>query len=146
MGQKPVATGTGGAVATISEPASQAAITILNKGGNAIDAAVAAAATLGVTDPFSCGIGGGGLMVIYLAKDKRVITIDHRETAPASFSPTVFRPDGKELDFDTAIASGMAVGVPGTVRGWHEALQRYGSMSFAQVLAPAIGVASKALP
>ena len=63
----PVATGTGGAVATISEPASKAALSILNQGGNAIDAAVAAAATLGVTDPFSCGIGGGGFMVIYLA-------------------------------------------------------------------------------
>jgi gamma-glutamyltranspeptidase/glutathione hydrolase len=139
----PVATGTGGAVATISEPASQAAIAILNKGGNAVDAAVAAAATLGVTDPFSCGIGGGGLMVIYLAKDKRVITIDHRETAPASFTPTVFQKDGKELDFETVVASGMSVGVPGTVRGWHEALDRYGSMSFKQVLAPAIDVATK---
>jgi gamma-glutamyltranspeptidase/glutathione hydrolase len=139
----PVATGTGGAVATISEQASQAAITILNQGGNAIDATVAAAATLGVTDPFSCGIGGGGFMVIYLAKDKRVITIDHRETAPASFTPTVFQKDGKELDFDTVVASGMSVGVPGTVRGWHEALDRYGSMSFKQVLAPAIDVASK---
>ncbi|EEF25482.1 gamma glutamyl transpeptidases, putative, partial [Ricinus communis] len=139
----PVATGTGGAVATISEPASQAAIAILNKGGNAVDAAVAAAATLGVTDPFSCGIGGGGFMVIYLAKDKRVITIDHRETAPASFTPTVFQKDGKELDFDTVVASGTSVGVPGTVRGWHEALDRYGSMSFKQVLAPAIDVATK---
>jgi gamma-glutamyltranspeptidase/glutathione hydrolase len=139
----PVATGTGGAVATISEPASQAAIAILNQGGNAIDAAVAAAATLGVTDPFSCGIGGGGFMVIYLARDKRVITIDHRETAPASFTPTVFQQDGKAMDFDTVVASGNAVGVPGTVRGWHEALARYGSMSFRQVLAPAIAVASK---
>jgi gamma-glutamyltranspeptidase/glutathione hydrolase len=139
----PVATGTGGAVATISEPASQAAIAILNEGGNAIDAAVAAAATLGVTDPFSCGIGGGGFMVIYLAKDKRVITIDHRETAPASFTPTVFQKDGKELDFETVVASGMSVGVPGTVRGWHEALDRYGSMSFKQVLAPAIDIATK---
>ncbi len=139
----PVATGTGGAVATISEPASQAAIAILNKGGNAVDAAVAAAATLGVTDPFSCGIGGGGFMVIYLAKDKRVITIDHRETAPASFTPTVFQKDGKELDFETVVASGMSVGVPGTVRGWHEALDRYGSMSFKQVLAPAIDVATR---
>ncbi len=142
----PVATGTGGAAATISEPATQAAIRILNQGGNAIDAAVAAAATLGVTDPFSCGIGGGGLMVIYLAKDKRVITLDHRETAPANFSPTVFQQDGKELDYDTVIASGMSVGVPGTVRGWHEALQRYGSMSFKQVLAPAISVASQGFP
>lgn len=139
----PVATGTGGAVATISEPASQAAIAILNKGGNAIDAAVAAAATLGVTDPFSCGIGGGGFMVIYLARDRRVITIDHRETAPASFTPTVFLNDGKQRDFEQVVASGMSVGVPGTVRGWHEALDRYGSMRFRQVLAPAIEVADK---
>ncbi|WP_426104056.1 gamma-glutamyltransferase [Massilia sp. TSP1-1-2] len=139
----PVASGTGGAVATISEQASQSAMTILNQGGNAIDAAVAAAATLGVTDPFSCGIGGGGFMVIYLAREKRVITIDHREMAPAAFTPTVFQENGKELDFDTAVASGSAVGVPGTVRGWHEALSRYGSMSFRQVLAPAIGVANK---
>jgi gamma-glutamyltranspeptidase/glutathione hydrolase len=142
----PVATGTGGAVATISEKASESAMTILNKGGNAIDAAVAAAATLGVTDPFSCGIGGGGFMVIYLAKDKRVITIDHRETAPSSFSPAVFQENGKPVDFDTAVASGASVGVPGTVRGWHEALQRYGTMSFKQVLAPAIDVATKGFP
>jgi gamma-glutamyltranspeptidase/glutathione hydrolase len=139
----PLATGTGGAVATVSEQASQAAMTILNKGGNAVDAAVAAAATLGVTDPFSCGIGGGGFMVIYLAKQQRVITIDHRETAPASFTPTVFMQDGKPIDFETAVASGAAVGVPGTVQGWHEALERYGSMSFKQVLAPAIGVAKQ---
>jgi gamma-glutamyltranspeptidase/glutathione hydrolase len=138
----PVATGSGGAVATISEPASKAAMAILNQGGNAIDAAVAAAATLGVTDPFSCGIGGGGFMMIYLAKDKRVITLDHREVAPASFSPSTFLENGKEIGFEQAVASGLSVGVPGTVRGWHEALDRYGSMSFKQVLAPAIAVAS----
>ena len=139
----PVATGTGGAVATISAKASESALDILNKGGNAIDAAVAAAATLGVTDPFSCGIGGGGFMVIYLARDQRVITIDHRETAPAKTSAEWFRQDGKPIDFDTAVASGAAVGVPGTVRGWHEALERYGSMRFNQVLAPAIAVAEQ---
>lgn len=137
----PVMTGTGGAVATISAQASQAALAILNQGGNAVDAAVAAAATLGVTDPFSCGIGGGGFMVIYLARDKRVITIDHRETAPSAVGPRLFQQDGKPLDFETAVASGAAVGVPGTVRGWHEALERYGSMRFSQVLAPAIAVA-----
>ena len=146
LAKTPVATGTGGAVATISEKASASALAILNKGGNAIDAAVAAAATLGVTDPFSCGIGGGGFMVVYLAKDKRVVTIDHRETAPASFSPSVFQENGKAIDFDTAVASGASVGVPGTVRGWHEALERYGTMSFKQVLAPAIQVATKGFP
>jgi len=139
----PVATGSGGAVATISEQASASALAILDKGGNAVDAAVAAAATLGVTDPFSCGIGGGGFMVIYLAKDKRVITIDHRETAPGAFTPAVFLENGKEIDFEKAVASGAAVGVPGTVRGWHEALERYGTMNFKQVLAPAIDVANK---
>ena len=139
----PVATGSGGAVATVSEQASKAALAILNKGGNAIDAAVAAAATLGVTDPFSCGIGGGGFMVIYLADGRRVITNDHREAAPATFTPAVFLENGKEIDFEQAVASGAAVGVPGTVRGWHDALERYGTMSFRQVLAPAIAVADK---
>jgi gamma-glutamyltranspeptidase/glutathione hydrolase len=139
--KSPLASGSGGAVATISAPASQAALAILNRGGNAVDAAVAAAATLGVTDPFSCGVGGGGFMVIYLARDNRVITLDHREVAPAAFHSNAFAPDGKAMDYDSAIASGMAVGVPGTVRGWHEALERYGSMSFKQVLAPAIKVA-----
>ncbi|WP_426196837.1 gamma-glutamyltransferase [Massilia sp. DWR3-1-1] len=141
LAKTPLATGTGGAVATISAAASQSAMTILNGGGNAIDAAVAAAATLGVTDPFSCGIGGGGFMVIYLAKQQRVVTIDSREMAPAAFTPAVFLQDGKPIDFDSAVASGAAVGVPGTVRGWHEALSRYGSRSFRQVLAPAIRTA-----
>lgn len=139
----PVAVGSGGAVATISAQASRAAMQILDAGGNAVDAAVAAAATLGVTDPFSCGIGGGGFMVIYLAQDKRVITVDHRETAPAKAGPTLFMQDGQALDFETAVASGLSVGVPGTVRGWHEALSRYGSMDFKTVLAPAIAVADK---
>ena len=143
VSKTPLATGTGGAVATISEPATKAAMHILNQGGNAIDAAVAAAASLGVTDPFSCGIGGGGFMLIYLAKENRFITIDHRETAPRNFSPSIFLKDGKEIQFDTAVSSGMAVGVPGTVRGWHEALSRYGTMNFKQVLAPAIVTAEQ---
>ncbi|HEV7815680.1 MAG TPA: gamma-glutamyltransferase, partial [Janthinobacterium sp.] len=107
---------------------------------------VAAAAALGVTEPFSCGIGGGGFMVIYLAREKRLITIDHRETAPAAFTPTVFQENGKDMGFDDVVASGLSVGVPGTVRGWNEALSRYGSMSFKQVLAPAIELAGKGFP
>lgn len=139
--RSPTASGYGGAIATISEAASQAALSILREGGNAIDAAIAAAAVLGVTDPFSCGIGGGGFMLIHYAKDGRIVSIDHRETAPSSISSTIF--SGKEIDKKTAIASGLSVGVPGTVRGWHEALTRFGTMSFADVLKPAILVAEK---
>ena len=141
--KSPVATGSGGAAATINEQATQAAMTILNRGGNAVDAAVAAAAVLGVTDPFSCGIGGGGFMMVYLAREQRVVTIDHRETAPASVTPSLFQQDGKPADFAASVASGVSVGVPGTVRGWQDALTRYGSMSLRQVLAPAISVADK---
>ena len=144
LAKQPVDSGHGGAVATISHEASLAAMEILNAGGNAIDAAVAAAATLGVTDPFSCGIGGGGFMLIWSAKDRRVIALDHREVAPASFHPGVFLDaEGKAMDWKATVPNGIAVGVPGTVRGWHEALTRYGTMGFDKVLAPAIRVADQ---
>ncbi len=139
----PLARGYGGAVATINELASKAALKVLNEGGNAIDASVAAAAVLGVTDPFSCGIGGGGFMMIYLAKDKRVISIDHRETAPAAIDSSLFQQQGKDIDFEKAKASGLSIGVPGTVRGWHEALTRFGTKDFATLLAPAIEIAER---
>ncbi|CAM4293645.1 gamma-glutamyltransferase [Deinococcus marmoris] len=137
----PSATGTGGAVATVDHDASMAAMKILEAGGNAVDAAVAAAATLGLTEPFSCGVGGGGFMVVYLAKEKRVITIDHREMAPASFTPSVFLEGGKPIDFGERVTSGLSAGIPGTVMGWQEALRRYGTKTFAEVLAPAISLA-----
>lgn len=141
---QPTATGTGGAAATVDALATRAAMDILAQGGNAIDAAVAAAAVLGVTEPYSCGIGGGGFMVIYLAKDKRVVTIDHREVAPAYFNPTVFNgPNGQPLPFAERVNSGLSVGVPGTVKGWEEALARYGTMSLGRVLQPAIRVAQQ---
>ncbi len=144
LAKQPVDNGHGGAVATISHEASLAAMQILNAGGNAVDAAVAAAATLGVTDPFSCGIGGGGFMLIYSAKDKRVIALDHRELAPANFHPAVFLDaEGKAMDWKATVPNGISVGVPGTVRGWHEALTRYGTMGFDKVLAPAIRVAEE---
>ncbi|WP_417615277.1 gamma-glutamyltransferase [Oceanisphaera sp.] len=136
-----VSTGHGGAVATVSEQASQAALHILDQGGNAIDAAVAAAATLGVTDPFSCGIGGGGFMLIYSAANDKVISIDHRETAPAYFHSEIFQQDGVAMEWKDTVANGISVGVPGTVLGWQEALNRYGTMNFEQLLAPAIKVA-----
>jgi gamma-glutamyltranspeptidase/glutathione hydrolase len=139
----PTAVGTGGAAATVERLATQAAIDTLRRGGNAVDAAVAAAAVLGVTEPFSCGIGGGGFMVLYRADDREITTIDHRESAPAAMQPDSFFENGAPLPFDPARYSGLSVGVPGTVLGWAEALERNGTMSLADVLGPAIHVARR---
>src|SRR6187549_1020287 len=84
--RQPTAVGGGGGAATVDPLATQAAIDTLRHGGNAIDAAVAAAGVLGVVEPYSCGIGGGGFMTIYTAKDHAVHTIDSRETAPAAMN------------------------------------------------------------
>ncbi len=137
----PTAIGTGGAAATVDVLATQAAVDTLRRGGNAVDAAVAAAAVLGVTEPFSCGVGGGGFMVIYRANDGKVTTIDGRETAPAAMRSDSFWENGRPLPFNDARYSGLSVGVPGTVETWDEALARYGTISLAAALAPAIRVA-----
>ena len=136
----PTSVGNGGAAASVERIATQAAIDTLKKGGNAIDAAVAAAGVLGVTEPFSCGVGGGGFMVIRTAEGK-VTTIDGRETAPAAMMPTSFWENGTPLPFNDARFSGMSVGVPGTVATWVEALDEYGTMRLADVLQPGIHVA-----
>jgi gamma-glutamyltranspeptidase/glutathione hydrolase len=138
--KQPTATGRGGAAATVDVLATRAAVEALRDGANAIDAAVVAAAVLGVTEPFSCGIGGGGFMVIRTS-DGEVTTIDHRERAPAAMRPDSFFEAGQPLAFDDARYSGLSAGVPGTVRGWEEALRRYGTMSVAAALRPAIQVA-----
>ncbi len=135
------AVGKGGAAATVDRLATQAAIDTLRRGGNATDAAVTAAAVLGVTEPFSCGIGGGGFMVSYDARARRVSTNDHRETAPADMRPDSFMVNGTALPFNDARYSGLSVGVPGTVRGWAAALRRDGTMSLADALAPAVRIA-----
>ena len=137
----PTAAGRGGAVATVDVRGTLAAMEILKRGGNAIDAAVASAAVLGVTDPFSCGLGGGGFMIIYLAGEHRVITIDHRETAPAGFDGSSLYEGGMPIALPELITSGLSVGVPGTARGWDEALRRYGTLGLGEVLQRAIWVA-----
>lgn len=145
-----VAVGRGGAVASIDVRATQIGIDILRQGGNAIDAAVATAAALGVVEPFSAGIGGGGFMTIYLKQRDRVMTLDGREEAPAAVTSDLFRdPDsakGEPLPFDVRSSSGLAVGVPGTPLTWAEALNRYGTLSLPEVLQPAIALAEKGFP
>ena len=135
------ATGTEGAAATVDTLATQAAVDTLRGGGNAVDAAVTAAAVLGVTEPFSSGIGGGGFMVVYRASDGKVTTIDGRERAPAAMRPDSFWENDRPLPFNDARFSGLSVGVPGTVETWDEALSRYGTISVADALQPAIRVA-----
>jgi gamma-glutamyltranspeptidase/glutathione hydrolase len=136
----PTAVGTGGAAATVDVLATDAAVEALQDGANAVDAAVVAAAVLGVTEPFSCGIGGGGFMVIRTA-DGTVTTIDGRETAPGMMQPDSFWEGGAPLGFSDARWSGLSAGVPGTVRSWDQALRRYGTMKLSEVLQPAIEVA-----
>jgi gamma-glutamyltranspeptidase/glutathione hydrolase len=134
-----VAVGTGGAVATVDPDATRAGVQILREGGNAIDAAVATAAALGVTEPYVAGIGGGGFMVIYLAREHRVVTIDGRETAPAAFQQNAFvdPQTGQPIPFyPQRVTSGMAVGVPGTLATWAEAAQRFGTMRLSRLLQP----------
>jgi len=137
------AVGAGGAAASVDPIATMVAIDILRRGGNAIDAAVAAAAALGVVEPFSCGVGGGGFMVLYSARDGHVYTLDGRETAPAAFRPdSLIDPTtGKPIPFLEGVTSGLGVGVPGTPRLWEQALARFGTMPLAEALAPSIGIA-----
>jgi gamma-glutamyltranspeptidase / glutathione hydrolase len=141
--KQPVATGTGGAIATVDLDASAAGLEVLRSGGNAVDAAVAAAATLGVTEPYSAGVGGGGFMVVHLAKQRRVVTIDGRETAPAAFREDSFidPATGQPIPFAERVTSGLGVGVPGTVATWQRALRRYGTRPLGKLLQPAIRVA-----
>jgi gamma-glutamyltranspeptidase / glutathione hydrolase len=136
----PTARGTGGAAATVDALGTQAAIDTLKAGGNAVDAAVAAAAVLGVTEPFSCGIGGGGFMVIR-TPGRTVTTIDGREAAPASMTPRSFFEGDQPLAFNAARFSGLSAGVPGTVDTWDEALRQYGTYSLSEALQPGIRVA-----
>ncbi|RKT56392.1 gamma-glutamyltransferase [Saccharothrix australiensis] len=135
--REPEAVGWGGAVASIDPDASRIGVDVLRRGGNAVDAAVAVAAALGVTDPFSAGIGGGGFFVHYDARTRRVSTLDGRETAPAAVGPDLFVEDGRALPFAEAVTSGLSVGVPGTPRTWQRALQRWGTLSLDRALAPA---------
>ncbi|KUO20031.1 gamma-glutamyltransferase [Streptomyces dysideae] len=133
----PVAVGYGGAVASVDADASAAGIEVLRKGGNAVDAAVATAAALGVTEPYSAGIGGGGYFVYYDAKSRTVHTIDGRETAPLTAGSDLFVEDGKAIPFAQAVSSGLGVGTPGTPATWQTALDKWGSRKLGTLLRPA---------
>lgn len=139
-------TGKGGAVTSVDPYASRIGLQVLKEGGNAVDAAVATAAALGVTEPYSAGLGGGGYFVYYDAERGKVRTLDGRETAPAGIQPDAFidPATGKPYTFTPdLVTSGVSVGVPGTPKTWEAALDRWGSMDLADVLQPAADLARK---
>ncbi|MEP6665983.1 MAG: gamma-glutamyltransferase, partial [Nocardioidaceae bacterium] len=143
-GRQPVARGSGGAVSSVDPSASRIGLRVLRAGGNAVDAAVATAAALGVTEPYSAGIGGGGYFVYFNARTHRVSTLDGRETAPAKMPHDAFidPSTGEPYPFfPDLVTSGVSVGVPGTLATWQGALHRWGSTSLKQALRPAAKLA-----
>ncbi len=133
-------------VVSVSHPlAAKAGADVLARGGNAIDAAAAIQFMLNVVEPQFSGIGGGGFMMVHLAKHNRTFAIDAREKAPAAATPTQFLLTGVPAAqlFTVASTSGLAVGVPGTLAALDTALNRWGTISLREAVAPAAEVAEQ---
>ena len=131
-----------GAVAAAHPAAAEAGAAVLRAGGNAADAAVAAAFALSAVEPQSSGIGGGGIALVYLAREGRVVALDFRETAPAAASPGMFLVDGKP-DPARSRCGGLAVAVPGAVKGYAEIARRFGTKPLTRLVEPAARLAEE---
>ena len=141
---KPLVTAKRWMAATANPLASQAAAEMLRAGGSAVDAAVAAQLVLGLVEPQSSGLGGGGFLVHWSAADKSLTTLDGRETAPVAATPTLFQNEqGEPLSFMDAVVGGRSVGAPGTPRLIEEAHRRFGRLPWADLFAPAIRLAEQ---
>jgi len=132
-----------GMVATAEPIATQVGIDVLKRGGNAIDAAVTIGFVMAVTYPRAGNIGGGGFMLVYSAKTGQVVAIDYREMAPARAYQKMFLDSEGNLDTQVSQFSHRSAGVPGTVAGLAWALEKYGTLSLAEALAPAIQLADE---
>lgn len=130
-----------GMVSSQEALATQAGVNILKQGGNAVDAAVAVALSLAVTLPRAGNLGGGGFMLVHLAKENKNIAIDYREMAPAQTHRDIFLDESGNPDPKLSREHGLSVGVPGTVMGMELALTQYGTMNMQQVAKPAIEMA-----
>ena len=134
-----------GMVASQETLASRTGVEILKQGGNAVDAAVAVAFSLAVTLPRAGNIGGGGFMLVHLAKENKTIAIDYREMAPSKAKKDIFLDENGDAVTKLSREHGLAVCVPGTVMGMSLALEKYGTMTMAQVTAPAIKMAQEGI-
>lgn len=131
-----------GMVSSAHELASKAGVEIMQKGGNAIDAAAATAFALNVVEPYNIGIGGGGFAVMRFAETGEVVFVDFREMAPASASKTMYASEEAKKERWSALG-GKAAGVPGFVAGWFFLLEKYGTMPFSEVVKPALRLAEE---
>ncbi|MGZ0152666.1 gamma-glutamyltransferase [Kribbella sp. WER1] len=143
--RQPVSIGYGGAVSSVDPDATNIGLDVLRRGGNAVDAAVATAAALGVTEPYSAGIGGGGYFVYYNAKRHQMFTLDGRETAPATMPADAFmnKATNQPYPFAQLVTSGVSIGVPGTLATWDSALKQWGSLPLGKALTPAADLAER---
>lgn len=135
-----------GMVSSQEHYATEAGLAVLKEGGNAVDAAVTIGFTLAVTLPEAGNIGGGGFMLVHLAKDNQTVAIDYREKAPLAATRDMFLNAQGEVDPEKSRYSYLAVGVPGTVAGLTMALEKYGTISLERALKPAIELAEKGFP
>ena len=134
------------AVASAHPLATEAGIKILESGGNAFDAAIAVAAVLGVVEPYSAGIGGGGFWMLHRAKDGKTIMVDAREMAPAGAHKDLFLDKNGEVDRDKAVNTALAAGIPGQAAAFVHLSQHYGTLPLSDTLAQAIRFASGGFP
>jgi len=130
-----------GIVAADHAIASEIGARVLTRGGNAIDAAAATALALGVVNPASSGIGGGGFAVVWVAAEKKAYVYDFRETGPAAIGPDDFRGSGGAIEAQRSRMGGLAVGVPGEIAGLHRLVTRHGRWSWRQVVLPSAALA-----
>lgn len=131
----------GGMVAAANPYAVEAGLKVLREGGNAVDAAIAVHAVLGLVEPESSGLGGGAFLVHYERATGKITVYDGRETAPAAATPELFYKDGKVMDFVSAWQSGRSVGVPGQIALYKAAHEAEGGADWASLFEPAISLA-----
>lgn len=137
--------GKNGMVVSDHHLSSEVGVSILKKGGNAIDAAVATALSLGVTHPEAGNIGGGGF-IVFMKADGDVTTFDFREKAPLAASPSMFLDENGEIRDNSNHKGLLSVGVPGTVAGLYQAHQKYGKLPWRELVQPAIDQAKNGFP
>ena len=137
---------TQGMVVSAHPLATQAGLSMLQQGGNAVDAAVATTFAISVVEPFSAGLGGGGFLLMYQAKSNETKALDFRERAPLNATKTMYLDNQGNVRPNASTNGYLAVATPGTIAGLYEVHRKYGRLSWKTVIAPAIQLAENGFP